>query len=100
MSFADQSALAANSWFTARLTACATEQAGVFINDARVEYVSLARQVLADPVAATWFSWPVATAPGLGDTYAGGGQEAIADGDILAAVQAAWPTISFIHPED
>jgi hypothetical protein len=100
MTYTDTAALAGNSDFTARLTACCTEQAGIFVQDARPEYSDLAREIITDPGASFWFVWLVASSPGFGDAYAGGGQAAIDDGMLLSSVQANWPIVSAAHPPE
>lgn len=99
MAYQDQANLAADGEFFQRTQACTQEQAAIFVNDGRADIASLARRVLADPGLASWFSWPLASAPGFGDKYASGGQAAILDEEVLAAVQAAWPLVAGIHPE-
>jgi hypothetical protein len=100
MAYTDTAGLAGNSDYVARLTACCTEQAGIFVNDQRPEYVDLAREVITDPGAALWFVWLVAASPGFGDAYAGGGVDAIDDGMLLSSVQANWPIVSAAHPAE
>jgi hypothetical protein len=100
MAYTDIANLAGSSDYTSRLIACCTEQAGIFVNDQRPEYVDLAREVITNPGAALWFTWIVASSPGFGDAYADGGQEAIDDGMLLSAVQANWPVVAAAHPED
>lgn len=97
MAYKDIAGLAGNMDYTSRLTACCTEQAAVFINDARPEYIALAEAVITDAGAALWFAWLVAAAPGFGDAYGSGGIEAIEDGMLLSAVQANWPIVAEAH---
>lgn len=99
MPYIDVSRLVGDQDFTNRITACCTEQAAVFINDQRPEWVALAEAIIADAAAAAWFYWLVAAAPGFGDAFAGGGSEAITDQMLLSAVQALWPTVAAAHPD-
>lgn len=99
MAYHDVASLVTDSDFTNRITACCTEQAAVFVNDQRPEYVALAQDVIADAGNAAWFYWPVASAPGFADAFVSGGSAAITDPMLLAAVQALWPTIAAAHPE-
>jgi len=83
MSYAEQAATAADEEFRARVRACSTEQALIFIDDARPEFNLLAEQVIRSPAFADPLVPLVAGKPGL--TTASG------DPDILAAVQSVWP---------
>jgi len=98
VSYQTQANLAADQNFQQRLTACTSEQAGAFDDDPDPANASLADRILADAtLGLSYFIWPVATAPGFGDAA---DQEAISDGQLLAAVQALWPTVAAIHPDE
>ena len=98
MSYLAQAELVSDYAYQQRLTACTSEQAATFKDDPDPANAALAGQILADAaLGASWFLWPVATAPGFGDA---GGQANIQDGQLLAAVQALWPTVAAVHPDE
>lgn len=91
MSYRDMSALATDKEFTGRLSSAVCEQAK--LKNVADDYVSQA--VLRSPEQGAMMFMPfVSTAPGFDDAYAGGGQEAITDNQILAAVQANWDDVA------
>lgn len=94
MAYQDTATLVADPVFTNRITACCTEQAAIFINDQRPDYVALADEVIREAATAVWFYWLVASAPGFGDA---GGSSAITDPMILSAVQNLWPVVASAH---
>ena len=75
MAYLDVSNLAADAEFLQRVSACyATETLNVDGG--------------TDPASwAAMHAWELAAQPGFGDAYAGGGDEAILDAQILSAVQ-------------
>jgi hypothetical protein len=83
MSYTDTAALTSNYEFQQRVTAASTEQALIFVNDARPEFVAPATAVILSASNAQPFVNLVAGQPGI--------TEAATDGDILAALQAVWP---------
>jgi hypothetical protein len=93
MTFADTAALAADPDYRTRLAACVTTEALGKPDD------PLADDVLRNgPGFATAVFGPtVASAPGFGDKYAGGGSAAVTDGDLLSAVQASWVRLSGVY---
>ena len=95
MSYQDVSSLTADVAFNARLSAALTTEA-LGKTDA------LSDQLLENqPYWGSMIFGPaVAASPGLGEAYATGGQEAITDGTILAAIQAQWDRIATLHPEE
>jgi hypothetical protein len=93
MTYIQIATLVGDSTFTNRITACCTEQAGVFINDQRPEYVDLARTIINNAETAQWFYWLAATSPGFAES------DDITDQMILAAIQSLWPVVSAAHPE-
>jgi hypothetical protein len=94
MSYADIAALDADEQWQVRVAACSFEQAQIFINDGRPDIATLATAVLTSGKPPDTLRQYISFAPGFGDQFAAGGQEAIPDGDILAATQAAWPTVA------
>jgi hypothetical protein len=86
MSYLDSYLLTMNSAFRGRVSACVAEQAKVFVNDERPEYVNLAHSAIAanDPIT-DQFMPLISTQPDMSQDSD--------DGAILAAVQALWPTI-------
>lgn len=99
MSYANQAALAADEDFLARVTSCCKEQALVYQNDGRPDIAGLARVIIAEPANAKGVFELVCVAPGFGDAT---DSTTIQDPQILAAVQATWPTFAavlFPQPE-
>jgi hypothetical protein len=91
--------------FTGRTTAAATQQAEVYKDDARPEFVALADGVLkgsAGPLMA--FTRMAAAAPGIGDKAdAGDGtidQSKVTDADLLSLTQANWPVVAGLYFTD
>lgn len=90
--------------FIGRVTAATTEQAGVYMNDGRANWVSLAEDVLKGeegPINA--FVRIAASGPGIGDKVDSGdgtiNQGLVTDGDILSLVQANWQVVvELFHP--
>jgi hypothetical protein len=93
MTYADQAATAADPGFGDRVTACAVEQAQIFVNDDRPEFQVLARQVIASTQSARALVPLVAGKPEMSTESD--------DGAILSAVQAVWPIYgaSLVPPE-
>jgi len=89
MSYASRARLADDVPFRDRCTACCQEQALIFVNDGRADISALARQIIVSNSYAAGLIELVALAPNFKDVT---DQTTIADGDILAAVQANWPT--------
>ena len=96
MSLQTVAALTNDSDFGGRVIACTTQQAEVFKDDARADFVALANAALrgeVDKQAAMWRT--VAAGPGIADSAGTPpDQLAIADEDILASVQANWQVIA------
>jgi hypothetical protein len=95
--------LAQDGDFVARSNACATEQAGIYKDDARPEFVRVAEGVLkgsAGPLNA--FVRMAAAGPGVGDKVDVGGdkidQSLVTDADLLALTQANWQTVAVLFP--
>lgn len=86
MSYADSDALINDASWTGRVQVCVREQALIFSDDTRPEYTGLAYAVIADPRTEPYdFCFLLAAQPGM--------TADATDGDILAAVQAAWPKV-------
>jgi hypothetical protein len=83
MSYLDTYHLSGNFEFQARVTAASTEQALIFINDARPEFNEPASRIILSPGNAAPFFSLVAGQPAM--------TVDATDGDILAALQAVWP---------
>lgn len=93
MSYQDQANLASDPLFAHRLGAALANEAALKVDD------QLADQVLRDPSGGVGMFMPlISTAPGFGDKYAATGQESIADGEMLAAIQANWTRVSDLYP--
>jgi hypothetical protein len=100
MSYLTQWRLAYDDEFVSRSRAALTQQAEVFKDDDRADIAALATSLLtaANPQESLTFVGLLAAAPGFGDTVDQGdgtvNSSLIADADILAAVQAEWPTVA------
>jgi hypothetical protein len=97
VSYADEAALAVDEAFTGRLAAALCSEAQV-INGSDPGGDQLSVTILRNPSHGTAMFLPfVSTAPGFGDAYAAGGQEAVTDGMLLSAVQATWSAVSAVN---
>jgi hypothetical protein len=83
------SALAHDEAFEGRVTACCVEQAQIFQNDGRADIAALAHTIIAESSNARGVFVLVCSSPNFRDVT---DQSTAPDADILAAVQAAWPT--------
>lgn len=92
MSYEDVANLAKDQDFSARLAAGLTTEAMGKVEDPLGDLI-----LKNPPVGASMFIPLVSSAPGFGDAYASGGQLAITDGMMLAAIQAAWPRVSNLY---
>lgn len=96
MSYKSQAQLRTDQGFIARWTSCIVEQAMVFKDDARPEFVNLAQSVLrGDMIASQTWGRLLAEMPGFGEHE---DQAEITDGDILSAVQFQWPVVAGLMP--
>jgi hypothetical protein len=83
MTYSETAALVDDPDFRGRVTSASSEQALIFINDARPEYIVVAQTVILYPGNAGPLVNLVAGQPGI--------TAAATDADILAALQAVWP---------
>jgi len=83
MTYQDTASLVKDADFIGRVTAAASEQALIFIDDARPEFIIVAETVILFPGNAAPLTNLVAGQPGI--------TAAATDADILAALQAVWP---------
>jgi hypothetical protein len=102
MSLLSISQLAADPTFTARVNSCTIQQAEIFVNSALPAYVALAQDIMrGGPISQGAFLRLVPAAPGLADQADTGDgtidQANISDAEILAAVQALWPTVAALY---
>jgi hypothetical protein len=93
MTFQNTADLATDEQYRERLSACLYTEALGKPGD------PLADRLLGSSpfYGLTLFAPVVASAPGFGDKYATGGQEAVTDPDLLSAVQASWARLSAVH---
>lgn len=92
MAYDDVYNLGVDPQFRNRLVATLTTESANKTND------PLADQAMKNPGGtALWFMPFISSAPGFGDQYAGGGQAAIDDGELLSATQAAWPRVADLY---
>jgi hypothetical protein len=83
VSYLDTAQLTQNPEFQGRVIAAASEQALIFVDDARPEFVIVAQDVIRTATNAYPLVALVAGKPAI--------NQASTDGDILAALQAVWP---------
>lgn len=102
MSYQAIALLTADQTFGGRSQAAATEQAEVFRNDARPDFVALASDVLrgaGDVLLA--FTRIAAAAPGIGDKADNGDgtidQANVTDADLLSLTQGNWQVIAGLY---
>lgn len=89
MSYLDNARLGQDSDFIFRLGAALGVEAL-----ARTDLLSDKILTQSPNASSDLFMPAVSSAPGFGELYASGGQEAITDEDMLAAVQAAWERVA------
>jgi len=93
MAFTDIAALAADPGYQSRLAACVFNETLAKPSD----YFTDTILRVGPGFAVQAFGPTVASAPGFGDKYTEGGQEAVTDGDLLSAVQANWTRIAALY---
>jgi len=93
MTYATRAALGFDPAFRDRCIACAREQALVFKDDGRDDIAALANAIIESGAAAHPLVDLVVMAPNFVDVE---DSSTVADGDILAATQAAWPTYAAV----
>ena len=102
MSYLAIDQLAGDAVFGGRNRAACVQQAEIFKDDARPDFVALADAVLLDAggITAT-FTRLAAAGPGIGDTADNGDgtidQAKVLDADLLAATQANWPVVAGLY---
>lgn len=89
MTYQSMAALSFDAAFRDRTITCAKEQALIFKDDGRPDMAALADSIIESPSNAHGLFELVCVAPGFTDID---DSSTITDGDILAAVQAQWPT--------
>ena len=104
MTYQNIDTLTGDPAFQGRIRACCTEQAEVFRNDTRPDFVALANDVLrGSSPALLSFIRIVAAAPGLADKAAtedGVDQTKVTDDDVLSTVQANWQVVAGLYYDD
>jgi hypothetical protein len=93
MSYASMAALADDAAFRDRVLTCAKEQALIYKDDGRADIKALADQVIINEANASGLFELVCVAPNFRDVT---DPSTTTDGDILAAVQANWPTYAAV----
>lgn len=104
MSYEAQSLLTANPTFQGRVNSATIEQADRFKDDTRPDIVALAAAIARDdPGPGAAMIRLAAAGPGIADRVDNGDgtidQAKVADADILALVQANWPTVAALYFE-
>jgi hypothetical protein len=88
--------------FTSRQRACLTQQADHWKDDERGDISALAFALLrGDPDALLTFQVMIGASPGFAESVDNGDgtidSSRVQDGEILATVQALWPTVAAIY---
>jgi hypothetical protein len=87
--------------FSARVRACAVEQAETYVNDARPDFVALAKDQLVGGITYLTFVRIGAASPGIAekadDGKGGVDQSQVSDGDILSFTQGNWQAVAGLH---
>jgi hypothetical protein len=103
MSYSTIDALYNDALFGGRVRACTEEQAQVFVNDARPDYVALSNDILRSGGGTTnTFIRLTAAAPGIAEAAEGSltspiDQELVLDEMILSAVQGNWQLVASLY---
>jgi hypothetical protein len=101
MSYQAQDQLTFDLTFTGRVRSCTVQQADIFVNDARPDFVALAHDIMrGDGEKTNAFTRLAAAAPGLADkatTEDGIDQSLITDDDLLSTVQANWQVVAGLY---
>jgi hypothetical protein len=95
VSYLSQTELANDPEWQSRVRGCCVEQAYVFKDDGRADLAALAGAIMRQDNEQLAFFTLSAAAPGFADSFEAGNP--IADPDILAAVQAEWPTVAALY---
>lgn len=94
MAYQDVYDLGIDPNFRQRLNAALTTESAAKTDD------PLADQAMRNSEATVnWFMPFITAAPGFADQYGTGGQEAIDDGELLSATQAAWPRVTDLYSD-
>lgn len=102
MSYHAQAQLEADGTFQQRTRAAAIQQAEIFKNDQRPDFVAVAEGVLRDE-GGLWpaFNRLAAGGPGIAEKAAtadgGVDQSKITDADLLSLTQANWPVVAGLY---
>jgi hypothetical protein len=102
MSYQAIDLLSQDAIFGGRIRACTVEQAESFKNDARPDWVAVAKACLTgDGTITNAFTRLSASGPGIGNKVDNGDgtieQANVTDQDILALTQANWPTVANLY---
>ena len=102
MSYHAQWQLGNDPVFIGRTQSAAYQQAEVFINDARPDFVATAQAVLrADLDVLSAFTRTAAAGPGIADKADNGDgtidQSKVTDADLLSLTQANWPVVGGLY---
>lgn len=100
MSYQTIDQLTSDQDFTSRVRACCVEQGETYQNDARPNFVALAKDQLLGGITYLTFVRIEAAAPGIAvkvETPSGIDQSQVTDGDILSLTQANWEVVANLH---
>jgi hypothetical protein len=100
MSYRSQDQLTGDVGFQGRVRACSVQQAGIFVNDARPDYVALAHDVLRGGRGPD-FTRVAAAGPGVAESVdIGNGiidSSLVTDEALLSLVQGNWPVVAALY---
>ena len=102
VSYRSQAQLEANTDFRGRAVAAATQQAGVYVNDQRPDFVAVARNVLKGSAAELdAFIRLDAAGPGIAEKVDIGDdsidQSQVTDADLLSLTQGNWQVVAGLY---
>jgi hypothetical protein len=101
MSYQTIDALTWDALFGGRVRACSTQEAETYVNDGRPNMVAAATDALrGGSITSNTLTRLLASAPGFADaaeTESGIDSSQIPDADILAGVQANYPTVAALY---
>jgi hypothetical protein len=102
MSYQSQAQLEADYWFQQRNRSVCIQQADIYKDDARPDFVALANAVMRDDAGpGATFNRLAAGGPGVADKADIGNGEIdsalVTDGDLLSLTQANWPVVAGLY---
>jgi len=101
MTYHAQAQLEQDYWFQHRSRAAAVQQAEIYKDDQRPDFVALAEAVVRDEGPTAAFPRLNAAGPGIADKADNGDgtidSSKVTDADLLSLTQANWPTVAGLY---